>query len=541
MMNKKMVILTIVQVLCSVGWSYTVSGTVIDRDTLSPLGGMRVSCWNQDLEEYTEDWTLADGSYALTVNAGRCSLRALPESVYARMGCEVEITGDLSGQDFALGPEAILSGRLVDSDTAEPLTYQQIWYWNDMSTVWQEDYTDADGFFELRALPPGIAEVEVKPDIALGYTGHLPWKTRMIDLAEGEIRDTILIFADKGALVTGQFVDINNDPISKVPVDITGDHGDAWVETNINGEFQMRLVPGRYTIKTDSDEGDDPVIAVPVIVEIDDLSPVSVPPITCYTETTGGQISGTIDLAPGAVNTGYLGIAVFEVGTVITPATFDTSDPVIFVPVDPDGPFAIPALPPGSYDLYLVQFYFEQTDDVGSYTILGRAMNIAVNTTSVVLSNTPGTITVTGTLQNPNGLPIFLAQVFLEHTSGPEPRLAGFADTDADGSFYFYNIEPGDYILSVLHPSYSLTPAPVMISGTGTMAIGTVTADFAGVKEGADLDGDGLVALGDIVVMAGQWLSSESSADLDESGKVDLSDLSRLADLWMWKALWLNH
>lgn len=539
-MKKAMMLIIFMPALYSVGRAYTISGTVIDRDTMAPLENMRVSCWNQDLEEYTEDWTLADGSYVLTMNAGFCDLAVLSESVYARIGRRIELTADLEGQDFSLFPEAVLSGRLVDYDTAEPLGFQEIFYWSDEYIVWKAAYTDGEGRFELRALPPGIAEVQAQMNQSGGYSAHLPRQFRMASMAEGEVRDDVWMFARRGALVTGQLVDVNSDPIAGIYVDIIGNNGDAWLETNLNGEFQARIPPGIYVIQPAWDEDeDDPIAAIPVILEIENLSPVSVPPMTCYTDVTGGQISGMVNLTPGGINTGYLGIAAFPAGAVITPSEFNVANPAIFLPVDPDGPFTIPALPPGSYDLYLIQFS-EIMDEVESYAILGKAMDAAVGTTDAVLSNDPGTITVTGTLENPYGTPILLAEVFLEHASGPEPRLAAFAGTDPDGSFTLYNVRPGDYIFSILHPRYAPAPVPITISGSGMVDIGVRTTDFSGVTEAADMNGDGLVALEDIATAAEQWLGS-GSADLDQSDTVDLEDLGRMTQLWMYKALWLNE
>ena len=541
-MRQWVLCILIVLAAVSLGRAYTISGQVLDRDTQAPLEHVNVACFNQDLEEYLYTWTQPDGTYELEVNPGRSSLYALPDVVYARIGREIDVTGDLSGQDFLLFGEAVLSGRLVDFDTAESIADQEISYWNDLQHVWQQTYTDGNGYFQLTGLPPGIANVEPQPDAGLGYSNYPSTYVRTISLSEGQVRDNIWIALRKGALVTGQMVDINSNPMAGIAVDIIGRNGDAWLGTNLNGEFQGRMAPGTYLVRaTWDDDADEPVGCIPVMVDIPDLSPLTVPTITVYSIATGRQISGTVNLTPGSTNTGQTGIAAFPAGTEIDPVSFYTTDPAVFVPVDPDGSFVVPALPPvpGRYDLYLLQVE-EAQDELESYTILDGALNISTGTTDVSLSNDPGTISVTGSVQNPLGLPVFSARVFLEYETGLEPRLAGFADTDENGTFTLYNIHPGTYKYYVQHPKYSQTPATVPVSGSGAVDIGIEVVPFAGETEAGDLTGDGQVTIGDLAVMSAQWHDG-GTADLNHSGTVDLDDLARWCEFWTWTALWLNE
>jgi len=112
----------------------SVSGTVTDKATLLPLADMRVGCWHEDLETWTEVRTESNGFYEITHQPpGEVQIRALPEqgSGYAGIGVELELTGDISGVDFALPPAATLSGRVIDSQTAEPLENIEVAYWSD--------------------------------------------------------------------------------------------------------------------------------------------------------------------------------------------------------------------------------------------------------------------------------------------------------------------------------------------------------------------------------------------------------------------------
>ncbi|MEE9366674.1 MAG: carboxypeptidase-like regulatory domain-containing protein, partial [Dehalococcoidales bacterium] len=151
----------------------TVAGRVTDKETGAPLAGIWVSCHLQGIDVWGGGCnTGPDGGYILTnLPPGWAQIRAEPEQVsgYAGIGAELELTGDLSGLDFALPPGATLSGRVIDIETAEPLENIEVTYWSDRYAVWQNDFTDSGGRFALTNLPPGIAEVVARAEVNTGY------------------------------------------------------------------------------------------------------------------------------------------------------------------------------------------------------------------------------------------------------------------------------------------------------------------------------------------------------------------------------------
>jgi hypothetical protein len=61
----------------------------------------------------------------------------------------------------------------------------------------------------------------------------------------------------------------------------------------------------------------------------------------------------------------------------------------------------------------------------------------------------------------------------------------------------------------------------------------TLPVEFTPASNPADLNGDGVVAAGDLAILLGAWGACKScSADLDGDGQVGASDLSVLLGAW---------
>ena len=200
-----------------------VSGKVTDKATSQALENIRVFCWHDDEDFWTETRTDINGMYEITnLPPGEVEIRAEPDTYYACIGVEFELTEDVYDLDFALSPEAILSGKVLDSETAEPLAGIEVTYWGERYAVWQNNFTDSDGAFTLTSLPPGIGEIMARPDVDTGYAWSLPWGSNWVCLAEGEHRSNRIIALQKGALVSGYIRDANGDLASGVEYEYGG-------------------------------------------------------------------------------------------------------------------------------------------------------------------------------------------------------------------------------------------------------------------------------------------------------------------------------
>ena len=514
----------------------TVSGKVTDKATGSALADIMVTYWNDDFEIWTYDYTDTDGTYKLTgLLPGWVEIRVEPESYYAWIGTEFNLTQDIDNLDFALSAGAILSGKVIDAETAQPLADIEVTYGNYRYAVWQNDFTDGDGTFTLTNLPPGIAEVKASPDVDSGYAWNLPWGGDEIYLNDGEDKSNRIIALHKGALVSGYIKDPNGNPLSNFEYDYEGRLCEGWSETDITGRYEIRLPVGIYSIG--SDEEDD-FGALPKEVTITDINqPVNVPDMIVYSEQSGGQISGSVNNPGGYLKTGNFIIVAFEIGTVIDPNTWYTIQPISETDLQQAGPFAITALPQGvNYDVHLLVMS-NTPDEIESCALRDSVLNVPVGTTGINLNYTSQGSTVTGKVTNTRGNPVLGATVLL--TVSSTGNFAGFADTDPNGDYIIYNVPAGTYTATAVHSKYLNTSKTVQVVNGVPADVSTIVMPFAGEKDGADLNGDGLVNMFDFTELANQWLRSGSlEADFTKDNLVDFADLTRIAENWLWQAIW---
>ena len=514
----------------------TVSGKVTDKATGSALADIMVTYWNDDFEIWTYDYTDTDGTYKLTgLLPGWVEIRVEPESYYAWIGTEFNLTQDIDNLDFALSAGAILSGKVIDAETAQPLADIEVTYGNYRYAVWQNDFTDGDGTFTLTNLPPGIAEVKASPDVDSGYAWNLPWGGDEIYLNDGEDKSNRIIALHKGALVSGYIKDPNGNPLSNFEYDYEGRLCEGWSETDITGRYEIRLPVGIYSIG--SDEEDD-FGALPKEVTITDINqPVNVPDMIVYSEQSGGQISGSVNNPGGYLKTGNFIIVAFEIGTVIDPNTWYTIQPISETDLQQAGPFTITSLPQGvNYDVHLLVMS-NTPDEIESCALRDSVLNVPVGTTGINLNYTSQGSTVTGKVTNTRGNPVLGATVLL--TVSSTGNFAGFADTDPNGDYIIYNVPAGTYTATAVHSKYLNTSKTVQVVNGVPADVSTIVMPFAGEKDGADLNGDGLVNMFDFTELANQWLRPGSlEADFTKDNLVDFADLTRIAENWLWQAIW---
>lgn len=224
-----------------------------------------------------------------------------------------------------------------------------------------------------------------------------------------------------------------------------------------------------------------------------------------------------------------------KAGTVVDADTWYTISPVSEAELDGPGPFTISALPPGNYDVHLIAEY-ETPDEIESIAGRDSMFNVPVGTTGIDLTYDSQGSTVTGQVVNSNAQPVMGATVLFNDLA---TGAFGFAYTDNHGEYTVYNMSGGTYTAAALHSKYLDASTTVQVVDGETAYVDIIITPFSGEKEGADLNGDGIIDVSDMAVFAGQWLNSGPvDSNFDQQGNVDLADFSRVADNWYWQAIW---
>ena len=531
----------------------TVSGTVTDKATRTPLEGMYVQCNLDDLDDISGSSASTDpnGRYTLTnLPSGRVEFRVEPESSdHACIGSRFELTESVDNLDFALPQGAVLHGKVLDAETAEPIAEIHVTYWNSQQEAWQDAYTKGDGRFTLRQLPPGIGEVRASPAVSTGYAWSLPEGGSWIFLQEGEEKQNRMIALRKGALVAGYIKDANGIPLGNIGYDWKGKMCEGWrYVSNTRGYYQIRLPLGTYSITLDEENG---LTVLPTEVTIDDVNQVTqVDDIVVYSRLTGSQISGNILNPSASIKTGDFMVYAFEAGTVIDVNTWATIQPINEGErLDDAGPFVLAPLPLGSdYDIWFcTRTEYPLDSHIDSVVLQDRQPGIPLGTGNVNLYYGSEGGTVIGTVRTIDGRPVMGADVLL--TAYDTGSFAAFAVSDCNGAYEIYNVRPGTYVATAVHSKYLNASTTVEVVDGVPAIVNTIIMPFAGEKEGPNLNGDGTVNLVDIASFSSYYGATGCNAqnnwcqgsDFNQDSTVDFMDLTRLAENWLWRAVWYSE
>ena len=422
-----------------------------------------------------------------------------------------------------------ITGKVLDTETAQPLVGIEVGYWNETASFWTSDITDSGGSFLLSDLPEGFAKVEIEPDISTGYA-NMAGDSQIVYLSESENRTDRIITLRKGALVTGYIKDVAMTAMPGAGYDYDGIRCSGDGVTDTNGMYQMRLPVGEYVISLDEDGYGDFNQRITVT---DIAQPIDVNDIIVYSASDGSSISGTVTNPGGySYGNGFFIIAV-ETGTVIDANSIyllrDTGEDFLTEP----GDYTIAGLPTDvNYDIYLLMA--QPTDgDREAMVVYDVLYDIASGTTNADLVNSIGT-PVTGQIVNENSQPILGAVVVLnDQLTG---AFAGFIDVNEQGGYSLENVPDGMYTIAAVHSRYLTASVVVQVTGGVPVNADTIVMSYAGQKEGPDLNGDGVVNMSDFAKFAGQWMQSGSlDANFDQQGEVDFADLIQITENWLWR------
>ena len=456
----------------------SVSGTGIDS-LVSPnaIEDARVVAWLgdpcEDRQWMTDAWTDENGEYKIWgIPAGTCYVQTHNENEYAdewyddpastyycheAESVTVVSNVDEAGINFQLDIGGRISGKVVnESDVAQQNV--DVHYWNDACAVWADITTDINGAFEFIGLPPGPAMVAVQPEVNTG----LAWGGGYYYLGEGEVMDLGTIKLQQGALISGVIKDTGDTLLPHVWYWYGGKFEMGRGETGADGSFAFRLPAGKYTLNL-SDKAD--YVMVPVGITVTDVS-VAQPlgNLTAYDATTGDEVSGTVtgDSPPADME---LEVLAFLNSQEFTPNNFGGVSPMgydepvagaysLFVPPD-----AVPGVGEDQEDVMVVLVLWSEGDDGNeSLTVVDWIQDVSTiplpGSTTVNLAYTSSGYTVEGCVKDSSGEGIFFATVLLYNSA---EEFVGFAETDHNGEYTFYNVPAADYKVAVTHRDYDDT------------------------------------------------------------------------------------
>src|SRR5687767_5657876 len=158
---------------------------------------------------------------------------------------------------------AKLSGRVIAADTGTPIRRAQININSRDAQFNRSVTTDAEGRYELAALPPGRYRLFVNKAgyVTLEYGQARPFETgKPLDITAGEVLEKIDFSLPRGSAITGRITDEFGDPITDVQVQalryqfLNGERqlvdAGRMAQTDDLGAYRIfGLMPGDYIVR----------------------------------------------------------------------------------------------------------------------------------------------------------------------------------------------------------------------------------------------------------------------------------------------------
>jgi len=155
----------------------TISGTVTDAGTGSPLSGQGVTVYDDLGSPGFPIFTLSDGSYeSAGLASGTYFVRTDTsdhlDELYDGIACEpscdattgtpvgVVVATQTAGIDFALSPLGRIAGTVLEAGTATPVSGELVMAYDSAGTPSSSAATASDGSYEVRGLVPGTYRVK---------------------------------------------------------------------------------------------------------------------------------------------------------------------------------------------------------------------------------------------------------------------------------------------------------------------------------------------------------------------------------------------
>ena len=440
----------------------TVSGRVTCEG--KPVPGVCLTCWGSA-------WRLAvvtgpDGAYRLEHLSGTTGIefQAVPAGYAAPLFPRLKLhPGDhITGQDFALTPGALLTGKVTVAGTGAPVAGARISCevrGSNQGGNRCSAQTDATGVYYLH-IAPGHGELSTQgapPDRT--YWVGSPDK-REVDVAEGVTKQGLDFTLAPPPAVHGQVLRPDGQPAVGARVYLVAG---GWAASrraavaDAAGKFTIELGVDSYTGgNIPGARFQDPLTCVAALpgCALACASAGQNEPVTLHLGANPLAFSGTITDTQGRPLAGVdIGVPYLKLG--VPPTDYNVQS----VPLSPlttgaDGRFSLPDLPPGTqvmYDLSVAGY-----TDTHGYALAGTPDFKIVLSPEATIS---GKITA-------GGKPLPGVKLWCTGTNQAGGNQNRRAITAADGTYHLYRLGAGQVIVSVdsgwIPPQWSV-PFPVQL------------------------------------------------------------------------------
>ncbi len=470
-----------------------VEGKLYLGDKTHPLSRVLMTLEDTATSKTSLTRTWYDGSFSFRdVPAGHYALSVQDYFTGDQASLDVTTDGTIQGLEIILTARGRVSGRVLNAWDAEPVGSALVTVRNLLSEEVQSVESDAEGYFEVTDMEPGMLRVQAT---AVGFVSPV---VKSVDLPS-QGATSVLFEMTPGGSIQGLVLSPDGKPVAKAVVmaRLHGQSGDSnggqSAETDESGRYEVTgLAPGTYTLTVTA-------------------SGFGAGTLEGITMTAGGYLSGVVlHLTQGGGVLGTVRDAKTNLpianATILTDAKGRYTQRIF---TDAAGVFHFPDLLAGEQNIWVkadqyLTNSFPITVPEGSDATLDATLRPAGRISGVVQLQGSAPVAGVAVTLSPIG------------TVGVHYRFGQTMATQGNGDYLFQNLPDGSYAISVGDAGGNTLARQVLTLDTANNEHSVDLVLAAGTITGTVEDGNGSVAGKSVsLFQAGQLVESTVS---DASG-----------------------